>query len=282
MLPFVLPFPEIDPVLIAIGPLAIRWYGIAYLMGILLAWYYANKLRTNKALWTKKAGGKSPLSKTGIEDFVFWATLGVILGGRTGFVLFYALPYQTAEYLAAPWRAFAIWEGGMSFHGGLLGVILAAVLFARKRDINMFRLGDFVAGTVPIGLGFGRLANFINGELWGRTTDVSWAMVFPMANDGLPRHPSQLYEAFFEGLVLFLLIRILTTHTKALEKPGFLTGVFLIGYGAARVFVEFFRDSDARIFGADHWFTMGMLLSAAMIIAGGLFIYRSQEQPQKK
>lgn len=277
----VIEFPNIDPVIFSIGPVAIRWYGMAYLAGLLLAWVYANRLRTNEGIWTKAAGGQAPLSKSGIEDFVFWATLGVILGGRIGFVLFYALPYHFSEYLAAPWRIFAVWEGGMSFHGGLLGVVLAAVFYARKHKIDLLRLGDFVAGTVPIGLGFGRLANFINGELWGRPSDVPWAMVFPSAYDGVPRHPSQLYEALLEGLVLFLLIRFLTTYAKAFEKTGFLTGVFLIGYGSARIFVEFFRDSDARIFGPDHWFTMGMLLSSFMVFAGGFLIYRSTQPISK-
>ncbi|TNE57987.1 MAG: prolipoprotein diacylglyceryl transferase [Alphaproteobacteria bacterium] len=282
LIALVIDFPDIDPVIFSIGPLSVRWYGMAYLAGLLLAWFYANRLRANKNLWTKAAGGKAPLSKSEIEDFVFWATLGVILGGRLGFVLFYALPYSFNEYITAPWRFFAVWEGGMSFHGGFLGVALAVWFYARRKKKDFVRLGDFVAGTVPIGLGFGRLANFINGELWGRPTDVPWAMIFPGAHDGLPRHPSQLYEAFLEGIVLFIVLWLLTTRFKAFEKRGFLSGTFLAGYGAARIFVEFFRDSDARIFSADNWFTMGMLLSSFMVLAGGYLIYRAHQPAAAK
>jgi phosphatidylglycerol:prolipoprotein diacylglycerol transferase len=274
MFALLIDFPNIDPVIFKLGPLAVRWYGVAYISGILLAWYYANRLIVTPGLWTAKTG-KAPLTKAGVEDMIFWCTIGIIAGGRLGFVLFYAFPYETEAYLAQPWRIFAIWEGGMSFHGGLLGVCLATYLFARKNNIDLLRLGDFVTGVVPFGLGFGRLANFINGELYGRPTDVPWAMIFPQARDNTPRHPSQLYEAFLEGLVLFLLIRLLMTHTKALERKGQLVGVFLAFYGGASILVEFFRDSEHRFFGPDHWLTMGMALSSVMILVGGFLIYRS-------
>ncbi len=279
MFAWLIDFPRIDPELFRIGPLAVRWYGLAYVAGITLAWVYVNRLAANANLWTKAAGGKPPLNKKGIEDLVFWATLGVIVGGRLGFVLFYGLVYNADYYFETPWKVLAVWEGGMSFHGGLLGVIAVAIWFSRKTKADMFRVGDMIAGGVPIGLFFGRLANFINGELWGRPTEVSWAMIFPADPTGLPRHPSQLYEAGLEGLALFLILRWLTFYGSALEKAGYITGAFLAGYGSARIFVEFFRDSEARILGSDHWLTMGMLLSFLMVLVGGYLIYRAHQSP---
>jgi len=256
-----LPFPAIDPVIIQIGPLAVHWYGLGYVVGILFAWWYAKRLVTTKHLW---ANGVPPMKPTDLDDFVIWAAVGVVLGGRLGYVLFYDLP----RYLANPLDIFAVWEGGMSFHGGMLGTILAMVLFALSRGINPWSMLDTVAAGTPVGLGLVRLANFINSELWGRPTDVPWGIVFP---DGgpLPRHPSQLYEAALEGLVLFLLLRFLTHSRLKLRTPRFVGGAFICGYGLARIFVEFFREPDAHIgYLAGNWLTMGMILSTPMVAAG--------------
>lgn len=273
-LALVLPFPQIDPEIVRIGPVALRWYSLAYIAGIALAWLYMRRLMDHGPLWQGQKNNKPPFEKEMLEDFVFWAAIGVILGGRIGYILFYGIPYQSEVYLAHPLEILKVWNGGMSFHGGFLGVVVATILFCRKRGIDMFLMGDLLAGAAPIGLFFGRLANFINGELWGRVTDAPWAMVFPTGGP-LPRHPSQLYEAALEGLVLFLVIGVLTWRFRALEKSGFLTGVFFAGYGMARIFVEFFRDSDTRPFGQDHWLTQGMILSTVMVLIGGWFFYRA-------
>lgn len=274
MLPLVLPYPEIDPVMIALGPVAIRWYSMAYIAGIACAFFYVRRLLFVERLWGWAPEKKPPFGPDVLEDYVFWAALGVIVGGRIGYLLFYGLPYNAEVYLADPLRIIKVWEGGMSFHGGFLGVILATILYARRKGMDMFLLADMVAGGAPIGLFFGRLANFINGELWGRVSDVPWAMVFPTGGP-FPRHPSQLYEAALEGLFLFLAIAFMTYRMGLLAKRGFLAGVFFVWYGAARIFVEFFRDSPTRPFGPDHWLTQGMLLSSFMIFVGGWFIWRS-------
>lgn len=274
MFSLVLPFPDIDSEIIRIGPLALRWYSLAYIAGIALAWLYIRRLMEHAPLWQGWKGNKPPFEKDLLEDFVFWAAIGVILGGRIGYILFYGIPYQPHIYLDHPLEILKVWRGGMSFHGGFAGVVIATILFCRKRGIDMFLMGDLLAGAAPFGLFFGRLANFINGELWGRVSDAPWAMIFPTGGP-MPRHPSQLYEAFLEGLVLFLIIRILTYRFNALSKGGFLTGVFFAGYGSARIFVEFFRDSDTRPFGPDHWLTQGMILSFVMILIGGWFFQRS-------
>lgn len=274
MLSLVLPFPDIDSEIIRIGPIALRWYSLAYIAGIALAWVYVRRLMDHAPLWQGYRNKKPPFEKDLLEDFVFWAAIGVILGGRIGYILFYGIPYQPHIYLDHPLEILKVWRGGMSFHGGFAGVVIATILFCRKRGIDMFLMGDLLAGAAPFGLFFGRLANFINGELWGRVSDVPWAMVFPTGGP-MPRHPSQLYEAFFEGIVLFLVIRILTYRFNALSKGGFLTGAFFTGYGAARIFVEFFRDSDTRPFGPEHWLTQGMILSFVMILIGGWFFHRA-------
>jgi phosphatidylglycerol:prolipoprotein diacylglycerol transferase len=256
-----LPFPNIDPVIVQLGPVAIRWYGLGYIVGILFAWWYAKRMVTDTRLW---ANNTPPMKPVDLDDFVVWAALGVVLGGRLGYVFFYDLP----QFLANPLSLVAVWNGGMSFHGGMLGTILAMVLFAWKRGINPWSMLDVVAATVPVGLGLVRIANFINSELWGRPTDMPWGMVFP---DGgpLPRHPSQLYEAALEGLVLFLVLRILTHHLMMLKRPRFVGGAFIFGYGLSRIFVEFFREPDAHIgYLAGGWLTMGMLLSLPMVLAG--------------
>lgn len=256
-----LPFPNIDPVIVNLGPLAIHWYGVGYIVGILFAWWYAKRLITNPKLWQN---GVLPMKPEDLDDFVVWAAIGVVLGGRTGYVLFYDLP----RYLANPLDIFAVWQGGMSFHGGLLGTVLAMVLFARKRGILTWSLLDVVAAGVPVGLGLVRLANFINSELWGKATDVPWAFVFPNGGPD-PRHPSQIYEALLEGLVLFVVLRILTHSFLKLKTPRFVGGAFICGYGLSRIFVEFFREPDAQLgYLLGDWLTMGMVLSLPMVLFG--------------
>jgi phosphatidylglycerol:prolipoprotein diacylglycerol transferase len=272
MLLFVLPFPTIDPVLIAIGPFAIRWYALAYIVGILLGWWYAKRLVSTPALW--RPGG-SPMNPADIDDFVIYAALGIILGGRVGYVLFYDLP----RFAADPTEIVALWHGGMSFHGGFLGTVLAMVLFARARRIPIWSLIDVIAPSVTFGLFLGRLANFINGELFGRATDVPWAMVFPNGGPE-PRHPSELYEASLEGIVLFAVLRILTHRYHRLTHPAFISGAFAATYGAARTFVEFFREPDIQIGYFAGGLTMGMLLSVPMIIAGiAVMLWASRRAP---
>ena len=268
-----LPFPVIDPVLIQVGPLAIRWYALAYIAGIFLAWWYAKRLVNDARLWGP-AG--APLKGADLDDFVVWAALGVVVGGRLGYVLFYDLQH----YLQQPGDILAVWHGGMSFHGGFLGMMLAMTLFARSRNIPAWSLIDVVATGVPFGLFFGRLANFINGELWGRVSDAPWAMVFPNAGD-LPRHPSQLYEAGLEGIVLFIALRIATHRFHKLATRAFVSGIFCTGYGLSRTFVEFFREPDVQVgylFQTD-FFTEGMLLSIPMILFGiGLMVWASRRE----
>lgn len=269
-----IPFPNIDPVLVTIGPLAIHWYGIGYIVGILFGWWYAKRLVTSPKLWP---AGVLPMKPEDIDDFVVWAAIGVVLGGRTGYVLFYDLP----RYIANPLDIFAVWQGGMSFHGGLLGVILAMILFSRSRGIRVWTLFDVVAAGVPVGLGVVRLANFINSELWGRVTDVPWAIEFP--NGGpFPRHPSQLYEALLEGLALFCLLRFLTHSRLKLALPGFVSGAFIAGYGCARIFVEFFREPDRQLgyLLGTNWLTMGMILSTPMVLLGIWAMATARMTPQ--
>jgi len=248
-----LPFPVIDPVAVEIGPLAIRWYALAYIAGILLGWWYIHRLNRRHAV----------MARTDVDDFVVWATLGIILGGRLGYVLF----YQPGYFLANPAEILFVWQGGMSFHGGLLGIGAAVVVFARRRRIKLLSLADLVACAAPIGLFFGRIANFINAELYGRVSGVPWAMVFPNAGPE-PRHPSQLYEAALEGLLLFVVLLILARLPAVRARPGLLTGVFLVGYGAARSFVELFREPDAFLGYLPGGVTMGQVLSIPMILVG--------------
>jgi phosphatidylglycerol:prolipoprotein diacylglycerol transferase len=269
-----LPFPAIDPVLIEIGPLAIRWYALAYIAGIFLGWWYGKRLVANARLWGP-AGG--PMVPRDIDDFVVYATLGIIVGGRVGYVLFYDFP----RFVANPLEIFALWNGGMSFHGGFLGTVLAMVLFAWARKIPILSLFDVIAPSVTFGLLFGRLANFINGELFGRVADVPWAFVFPNGGPE-PRHPSQLYEALLEGIVLFGVLRLLTHRYGKLQEPGFVAGAFAACYGAIRTFVEFFREPDIQIGYLAGGLTMGMLLSIPMILAGvALMIWASRRAPAK-
>jgi phosphatidylglycerol:prolipoprotein diacylglycerol transferase len=254
----VIPFPHIDPILVHIGPLAVRWYALAYIVGIIAGWFYARAIVGSPRLW----GGPAPFTVVDFDDFIIWVTLGIILGGRIGYVLFYNFPH----FAAHPAEIIALWKGGMSFHGGFIGCVLAVVLFAWRRDIPFLSLGDVTTAVAPIGLFLGRLANFINGELWGRPTDVPWAMIFP--NGGpLARHPSQLYEAGLEGLVLLLVLGVLVRF-GALRRPGLVTGAFALGYGDARIFCELFREPDAQLGFLWGGLTMGMLLCIPLILAG--------------
>lgn len=266
-----MPFPNIDPVLIEIGPFAIRWYALAYIAGLVLGWRYVVHLAGAEPLWR----GRPPLTKVDADDMLLWAALGVILGGRIGYVLF----YNPAYFAAHPLEILYVWQGGMSFHGGATGVLVAMYFFSRARGIPLGSLLDVTAAAATIGLFFGRIANFINAELWGRVTDMPWGVVFP--NGGpLPRHPSQLYEAFLEGIVLFILLWVLTHRFSALKKPGVVTGAFICGYGCARILVEFFREPDAQIgylFGG--WLTMGMVLSAPMVIVGAGLVWHFARKP---
>ncbi|MAS05375.1 MAG: prolipoprotein diacylglyceryl transferase [Ahrensia sp.] len=270
-----LAYPAIDPVIVSVGPLDIRWYGAAYVAGILLGWLYARALVRNRRLWGSRP---APLARSDLDDFIVWAAIGIVLGGRVGYILFYDL----APVLAHPIRAIEIWRGGMSFHGGLAGVTIAMVLFARSRGIGVWRLADIISACAPIGLFFGRIANFINGELWGRETDVPWAMIFPGAGP-LPRHPSQIYEAGLEGLVLFAVLRLLTYHSVSLALPGLTTGAFLTGYALTRMFAEFFRQPDVQLgFLFEGWLTMGMVLSAPMFLAGLFLLLRARLLRQRQ
>ena len=257
-----LPFPVIDPVLIEIGPFALRWYALAYIAGIVLGWFLARRM---VALAPRVA------TREQLDDFVTWATLGIILGGRLGYVLFYRPGY----YVTAPWEALYVWQGGMSFHGGMLGVIVAALWFCQRQRLDPLAFGDRVATVVPIGLFFGRLANFINGELWGRVSDVPWAMVFPTGGPA-PRHPSQLYQAAMEGVSLFLLLQLLVRVPALRARRGFLVGVFLAGYGLARIIGEFFRQPDAHLGFLFAGATMGQLLSLPMLAVGLWLMVRSR------
>lgn len=253
----------IDPVALQIGPIAIRWYALAYIAGIVIGWRVARRLVEA----APRAGTAQQM-----DDYVTWATLGVILGGRLGYVLF----YRPAHYLSHPLEALAVWQGGMAFHGGLLGVILATWLFTRRQGLDPLAFGDRVAVVVPVGLFFGRLANFANGELWGRPSDVPWAMVFPHDPLQLPRHPSQLYQAGLEGVALSALMWALWFRTDARARPGVLTGALLAGYGVARLAGEVFRQPDAHLGFLLGGVTMGQLLSVPMVLAGAWLVLRAR------
>ncbi|MEH2515142.1 phosphatidylglycerol:prolipoprotein diacylglycerol transferase [Bradyrhizobium sp. AZCC 1610] len=257
-------FPVFDPIAISIGPIAIRWYALAYIGGIVLGWIYARSLLKSEKLW----GGPAPATPVQIDDFILWVTIGIIVGGRTGYVLF----YNPAFFIQHPAEIFQLWNGGMSFHGGFLGCVAAVMLFAHRNNISILSLGDITTAVAPIGLLLGRLANFLNSELWGRPADdsVPWAMVFP--NGGpLPRHPSQLYEAGLEGILLFAVLAIMV-RMGALKRPGLILGSFITVYALARITSEFFREPDPQLGFLWGGLTMGMLLSVPMIIAGAILI----------
>jgi phosphatidylglycerol---prolipoprotein diacylglyceryl transferase len=267
----ILPFPQFDPVLVHIGPFAIRWYALAYIAGILIGWLYAKVILRSPRAW----GGPAPITSAEFDDFVLWVTLGIILGGRIGYVLFYNLPH----FLEHPLEIIQLWKGGMSFHGGFIGCVLAVVLFARRRKIPILSLGDLTCAVAPIGLFFGRLANFINDELWGRPSDAPWAIVFP-GGGPLPRHPSQLYEAGLEGVVLFVVLALFVRF-GALKRPGLILGAFALFYGLARSLSEFFREPDAQLGFLWGGLTMGMLLSLPMILGGALIIWLVLRAPAR-
>ncbi len=254
-----LDFPDIGAVAFSIGPLLIRWYALAYLAGFLMGWQYCTLL-VRRMPW-------SPVTARHLDDLLLWIMIGVILGGRIGYALF----YQTSYYAANPLEILKIWHGGMSFHGGFLGVLVASALFGRKNNIHFFQITDILACATPIGLFFGRLANFVNAELYGRPTDGPWAMVFP-GSDGVPRHPSQIYEALLEGLVLFIVLFFCARKHSISKAYGTISGVFLIGYGSARFMVEFVREPDAQLGLFAGVISMGQILCIPMIIAGVVII----------
>jgi len=266
-----LQFPQFDPVLIQIGPFAIRWYALAYIVGILIGWLYARALIRSERTW----GGPAPMTALDLDDFIVWVTLGIILGGRVGYVLFYNPQY----FAAHPLEAFELWRGGMSFHGGFLGCVAAVAAFSWKRNVPFLPLGDITCAVAPIGLLLGRIANFINGELWGRTTDVAWGMVFPTGGP-LPRHPSQLYEAALEGLVLVLVLAFFI-RMGALKRPGLIVGIFAVVYAIARSFCELFREPDPQLGFLWGGLTMGMLLSVPLFLFGVALIMRARRRPPR-
>ena len=264
-----IPYPEIDPVALSVGPLKVHWYGIMYLLSFVCVWRLF--LSRSRQPW-------SPVKQDQVEDLIFYGALGVIVGGRLGYVFF----YQFSRLLEDPLWLFRVWEGGMAFHGGLIGVLVALFLLARKWGIRFIRLGDFIAPMVPVGLFFGRIGNFIGQELWGRETQGWWGMVFPADKEMLLRHPSQLYQAFLEGVVLFL---VLWFVSKKPQPAGFVSGLFLAGYGAFRFVVEFAREPDAHL--ADSlllgWMTRGQILSTPMLLAGaGLVLWAILSQNNKQ
>jgi phosphatidylglycerol:prolipoprotein diacylglycerol transferase len=263
MIPVLL-FPQFDPVIVQVGPFAIRWYALAYIGSLLLGW------RVMRVL-VRRTPAVASLEQT--DDFLTWATLGVVLGGRLGYVLF----YQPSYFLAYPLEIFAVWQGGMSFHGGVLGVVAALVLYCRQQRIPLLGFADRLAVVTPIGLGLGRVANFINGELWGRLAPdwLPWAMIFPHAGPE-PRHPSQLYQALMEGLILFVVLWVFARREAVRARFGMLTGIFLVGYGIARITGEFFRQPDAFLGFLYAGATMGQLLSIPMIVAGAALVARSR------
>jgi phosphatidylglycerol:prolipoprotein diacylglycerol transferase len=265
------PFPDFDPVLVQIGPFAIRWYALAYVAGILLGWRYVTGLMRNQKLWAHRG---PPVTTEQVDDLILWVTLGVIIGGRIGHVLFYTPSLIWTD----PLEIVKVWHGGMSFHGGLLGVLIAMALFSRTHRLDLFRVGDLIAACVPIGLFFGRIANFINGELWGRPTTVPWAVAFP-GGGYIPRHPSQLYEAALEGIVLFLVLRWATHSAKLLDRRGAVVGIFLAGYGVIRISLENVREPDVGMPNFPFGLTMGMILSLPMVLAGAFLIWRALREP---
>ncbi len=255
-----IPYPDIKPYIIKVGPLQLRWYGVMYLLG-----FASSYLLVNYQIKKKGLG----IERRIVDDLYFYIILGLILGARFGYVLF----YNFAEYLQNPLEIFAVWHGGMSFHGGLIGSVFAGICFCRKRGLDSWQVADLVIATAPIGLGLGRIGNFINCELYGRVSNVPWAMIFPCGG-GLPRHPSQLYEAFFEGVVLFIVLWYMKDRIKI---TGGLTALFLILYGVIRFSIEFFREPDAQLGFVVAFLTMGQILSLAMVLVGiMIFLYRTR------
>lgn len=259
-----LQFPDIDPVIISIGPLDIYWYSLAYVAGILIGWYYCDQLiRRN---YTNEITSKN------LDDFISWLVISIIIGGRLGYVLF----YDPVKYFAEPLEIFKTYKGGMSFHGGMIGVIITSFAFCKKNRVNFFSLIDLLAVATPLALFLGRIANFINGELYGRITNVPWAIIFPYS-DMMPRHPSQLYEAFFEGIILFLILSYQVFYKSALKQRGLITGYFLSFYSIFRIMIEFIREPDEKLGYFAQYFTMGQLLCVPMLLIGILCVLKAKK-----
>lgn len=263
-----IPFPNLNPEIFSIGGISIKWYGIAYVASIIIGWKYVNLISQKNNF---------SVSKKNIDDLVIWLAIGIIIGGRIGYTLF----YQPIFYINNPLKILEIWNGGMSFHGGLIGVIISLFIFSKLRRISLLLISDMLAIVTPIGLFFGRIANFINQELWGRITTVPWAFEFPLAGN-LPRHPSQLYEALLEGLALYLLLAYLWHFTNLKNKYGLITGVFISGYSTIRFFVEFFREPDSYLGFIFYKFSMGQILSVPFAISGIILILFSLNKNKKQ
>ena len=264
-----MPFPNIDPVAFALGPFVVRWYALAYLVGVLGGSAYGATLLARHGLWKDN---RPPFEPGAIWDFAFWAVIGIVIGGRLGYVLFYNLPY----YAQNPGEIVTLWDGGMSFHGGLVGIIIAMAAFTRWKGGRILSGLDLLGAIGTIGLFLGRVANFINAELYGAPTTLPWGVIFPTDPEQLPRHPSQLYEAALEGILLFIVIRLFTNRWRGLRKPGLVAGIFGVGYALARIFVEFFRLPDIQLgyLLGTGWLTMGMVLSLPILVAGiALIVY---------
>ena len=270
-----MPFPNIDPVALHLGPLSIRWYALGYLAGVFVGAWYATTLLKRPHLW---ANDNSPFPAPAIWDFAFWSVIGIVLGGRIGYVLFYNLPY----YAENPVEVFSLWDGGMAFHGGLIGILIAMALFTRARGGNILSSFDLLGAIGTIGIFLVRIANFINGELYGAPTTLPWAVVFPTDPDRLPRHPSQLYEALLEGLLLFVLVLIATRVFQALKRPGLVAGIFGIGYATSRILVELVRLPDAQVgyLLGTGWLTMGQVLSVPILAAGLALVAFAMVRPR--
>jgi phosphatidylglycerol:prolipoprotein diacylglycerol transferase len=298
-----IPFPQINPAAItiplphinlgplALGPFPIRWYALGYIFGVIGGWWYASRLASTPKLWGRSDSDKLPVTRPDIDDFAFWVMIGILLGGRIGYLLFYTLPFEPDKLAHDPAFIFRMWEGGMSFHGGLIGATCAVLYTCWSRKIALFSLGDVACSAAPIGIFLVRIANFINGELYGRETDVPWAMKFPTFNwetqkwvySGAEKlvHPSQLYEAALEGAMLFSILAVAIWRFGSLRRPGLTAGIFLVGYACCRTFVENFREPDSFTMGVmPSWFTMGMLLSLPMLIGGVWLVYNATRKPR--
>lgn len=270
-----MPFPDISPIAFEIGPFAVRWYALAYLAGVFGGAWYATTLLKRDHLW---AGDRPPFPAPAIWDFAFWAMVGIVLGGRIGYVLFYNFP----AYVANPIEIFSLWDGGMAFHGGLIGIVLAMWLFVRRHKGSVLSALDLLGAIATIGIFLVRLTNFINAELYGAPTDLPWGVIFPTDPEQVPRHPSQLYEAGLEGLLLFLLVMFGTRHLGWLKRPGLTAGIFGIGYALSRIFVEFYRLPDQQIgyLLGTGWLTMGMVLSLPVLAIGIALVANAMRRPR--
>ena len=264
-----LSFPSISPVMLSLGPLEIRWYSLAYIIGFLFSWIYIKKLSLNKSLYDRKSNFDLKL----VDDLVFYSVIGLIIGARFGYIIFYNLEF----YLQNPLNVFYVWEGGLSFHGGLIGIIIAALYTSRIYKTKFLELTDLVCVSAPVGIFLGRISNFINGELYGRPSSTLFGIIFPTA-DNQYRHPSQLYEAFLEGLILFIVLNISIFFFKTLSRPGYISGLFLLFYGLFRFLVEFSREPDIQVGFIYTFLTMGMILSVPMIIAGIIIMIISSKK----